>query len=195
MLRHLLLLLSVVSSFHVNAGHGFFNSFEGITWLVDPGLTPAQLLYPIDKASEQLQINFEKNPLTLKKIYMAFAEEKLAEGVSLLRRGDIKNYQEARKKYTHYLKALQSSFKEGDGVESTEYQKEYADRLLEHMYILSVEILSADISTHEYFLTLNKIASNHYHSMMQTLSRDFVGSHFFKKEEVKWSWELALEEK
>jgi hypothetical protein len=192
-LKYLVLAISLAAPGYINAGHGFFNSFEGVPWLPEPGLMPGQFAYFIDEAIEKFQTSSYVDSLATKKRYLAFAEEKLAEGVALFKDNNTSHHAQIENSYAHYLTNLHQSFSVNQSADETNYQQYCADRLLQHMYILSIEVLDSDRSTAKHFLTLNEIASEHYHALIENLSRDFFDSHFFKKEEVKWSWEIALE--
>ncbi|MGB0636668.1 MAG: DUF5667 domain-containing protein [Gammaproteobacteria bacterium] len=192
-LKYLVLAISLAAPGYINAGHGFFNSFEGVPWLPKPGLMPDQFVYFIDEAIEKFQTSSHVDSLDSKKKHLAFAEEKLAEGVTLLKNNNTSHHARIEKNYAHYLKNLNQSFSINQSADETNYQQYCADRLLQHMYILSIEVLDSDRSTAKHFLSLNEIASEYYLGLIENLSRDFFDSHFFKKEEVKWSWEIALE--
>ena len=192
-LKYFLLAISLVVPGYVNSGHGFFNSFEGVPWLPEPGLTPDQFVYFIDEAIEKFQTSSYVDSLVIKKKYLTFAEEKLAEGVALLKDSNTKHHARIENSYARYLTILSQSFSRNQSTDETNYQQYCAERLLQHMYILSIEVIDSDRSAANHFLTLNKIASENYHKLIKNLSRDFVDSHFFKKQEVKWSWEITLE--
>ena len=192
-LQYFFFILAIGSSNQVKAGHGFFNSFEGINWLSEPGLTPDQFVYILDDTSEKFQLSSSNDPVVVQKYYMNFAEEKLAESIWLLKRGNKNYHSEIERKYTSYLTDLHSSFTAHQSAEGTNYQQYCAERLLQHMYILSIEVLAVEPSMKEYFLSLNKIASSFYDAIIDGLNQDFIDSHFFKKEELKWSWEITLD--
>ena len=175
------------------AGHGFFNSFEGINWLPESGLTPGDFFYAVDAASEKITLHLTKDSYTKKKKYLDLAEERLAEGISLLKQGNIAYSTKIENEYDEYLKKLRLPPYINEDIREVESQQKYAERLLQHMYILSVEVLGTPRSMHKYFLNLNEMVTKHYEHITESLSRDFVDSHFFKKEEVKWSWEIAFE--
>ena len=130
--------------------------------------------------------------MEIKKKYLTVAEEKLAEGDALLKDSNTNHHVRIENSYAHYLTILSQSFSENQSTDETNYQQYCAERLLQHMYILSIEVIDSDRSAVNHFLTLNEIASENYRKLIKHLSRDFIDSHFFKKEEVKWSWEIAL---
>lgn len=187
------IVMSLTASGGLDAGHGFFNSFEGINWLPESGLTPGDFFYAVDEVSEKIALHFTKDCHTKKKKYLNLAEERLAEGVSLLKQGNMTYSTKIENEYDEYLKILRLPSYKNKDIREVESQQKYAERLLQHMYILSVEVLRTSPSMHKYFLNLNQIATKHYERITKSLSQDFVDSHFFKKEEVKWSWEIAFE--
>jgi hypothetical protein len=192
-LKYLVLAIGLATSANINAGHGFFNSFEGVPWLPEPGLMPDQFVYFIDEAIEKFQTSPYVDSLLMKKKHLTFAEEKLAEGVTLLKYSNTNHHVQIENSYAHYLTILHQSFSKNQSADETNYQQYCADRLLQHMYILSIEVLDSDRTTANHFITLNEIASENYRALVRNLSKDFIDSHFFKKQEVQWSWEIALE--
>ena len=66
-LKYLVLAISLAAPGYINAGHGFFNSFEGVPWLPEPGLMPDQFVYFIDEAIEKFQTSSHVDSLDSKK--------------------------------------------------------------------------------------------------------------------------------
>ena len=76
-------------------------------------------------------------------------------------------------------------------TENHELIQNLAERLLQHQYILSVEAIQLSDQAYVEAAQLNKVIGIRYANIIANTSRDFQDSHFFKKEEVKWSWEAS----
>jgi hypothetical protein len=76
-------------------------------------------------------------------------------------------------------------------TENHELIQNLAERLLQHQYILSVEAIQLSDKAYVEAAQLNKVIGIRYANIIANTSRDFQDSHFFKKEEVKWSWEAS----
>tara|TARA_B110000444_G_C18650283_1_gene505720 strand:+ start:149 stop:787 length:639 start_codon:yes stop_codon:yes gene_type:complete len=182
--------LSALFSFSAHGGHGFYNSFATIEWLKSPGSTPENLFYSAEVFAEDFSLSRAKNLQARHKLSFEYAEEKLAESVSLFTRDRLSAADQSILLYFKYLDDSQQTALQLT-TESPEIVQSLAERLLQHQYILSVEAIQFSEKSYIAAVQLNKAIKIRYETIIANTSRDFQDSHFFKKEEVKWSWETS----
>lgn len=183
--------LSALLSFSAHGGHGFYNSFATIEWLNNPGGTPENLFYSAEVFAEDFSLSRAKNLQARHKLSLKYAEEKLAESVSLFTRDKLSAADQSTLLYFKYLDDSQKTALQLMKIENHELIQNLAERLLQHQYILSVEAIQLSDKSYIAAVQLNKAIKIRYEATIANTSRDFQDSHFFKKEEVKWSWEAS----
>ena len=183
--------LSALLSFSAHGGHGFYNSFATIEWLNNPGGTPENLFYSAEIFTENFNLSRAKNLQARHKLSLKYAEEKLAESVSLFTRDRLSAATRSTLLYIKYLDDSQKTALQLIKTENHELIQNLAERLLQHQYILSVEAIQLSDKSYIAAVQLNKAIKIRYETIIANTSRDFQDSHFFKKEEVKWSWETS----
>jgi hypothetical protein len=186
-----LFVLSALLSFSAHGGHGFYNSFATIEWLSNPGGTPENLFYSAEVFAEGFNLSRAKNLQARHKFSLKYAEEKLAESVSLFTRDRLSAATRSTLLYIKYLDDSEKTALQLIKTENHELIQNLAERLLQHQYILSVEAIQLSDQAYVEAAQLNKVIGIRYANIIANTSRDFQDSHFFKKEEVKWSWEAS----
>jgi len=184
-------IISTMLSFSVYGGHGFYNSFAAIEWLRKPGTTPDHFFYYADVFVEDFSLSRAKNLQTRHSLSLDYAEEKLAESVSLFASERLTAAVQSTLLYTKYLEDSQNTALQLMKAKNNKFIENLAERLLQHQYILSIEATQLSDKSHIKAAQLNKTIEARYEAIMAHTSRDFRDSHFFKKEEVKWSWETS----
>jgi hypothetical protein len=187
----LLLALSVaLPSARLHAGHGLMNSFGDVEWLPEPGRTPDQVGYFLDKLLEQANLALadksQRMPLAL-----VYAREKLAETDAMVRADNRQAADLAVAAYVAYLGQAAHSLAAVPASEHAAQATALAGALLEHRYIISVDYLDLPRATRSAIGPAVKAASEHYEAIVQKLPKSFKSAQFFKEEEVRWSWEMA----
>ena len=183
--------LSALFSFSAHGGHGFYNSFATIEWLKSPGSTPENLFYSAEVFVEDFSLSRAKTLQVRHKISLDYAEEKLAESISLFATDSLLAAARSTQLYAKYLDDSQKTALQLMKIENHELIQNLAERLLQHQYILSVEAIQLSDKSYIAAVQLNKAIKIRYEAAIANTSRDFQDSHFFKKEEVKWSWEAS----
>ena len=183
--------LSTLFSFSAHGGHGFYNSFATIEWLKSPGSTPENLFYSAEVFAEDFSLSRAKTLQARHKISLDYAEEKLAESVSLFATDSLLAATRSTQLYAKYLDDSQKTALQLMKIENHELIQNLAERLLQHQYILSVEAIQLSDKPYIEATQLNQAIGVRYEIIIANTSRDFQDSHFFKKEEVKWSWEAS----
>jgi hypothetical protein len=185
-------LLSILLSFTAQGGHGFYNSFATIKWLNNPGTTPDSLFYYADIFAERLSLSRAKNLQERHRLSISYAEEKIAESISLFTSKQLNAAVRSTLLYKTYLEDSKDTALQLMEVGNSKNIEKLAERLLQHQYILSVEAAHLSGQSHVKAVQLNKAIGARYEEIIPNTSQDFRDSHFFKKEEVKWSWETSL---
>ena len=183
--------LSALFSFSAHGGHGFYNSFATIEWLKSPGSTPENLFYSAEVFAEDFSLSRAKTLQARHKISLDYAEEKLAESISLFATDSLLAAARSTQLYAKYLDDSQKTALQLMKIENHELIQNLAERLLQHQYILSVEAIQLSDKSYIDATQLNQAIGVRYENIIANTSRDFQDSHFFKKEEVKWSWEAS----
>ena len=184
-------MLSALLSFSAHGGHGFYNSFATIEWLNNPGGPPVNLFYSAEVFVEDFNLSRAKNLQARHNLSLKYAEEKLAESVFLFTRGRLSAATRSTLLYIKYLDDSQKTALQFIKTENHQLIQNLAERLLQHQYILSVEAMQLSGKSYIEAVQLNKTMGIRYANIIANTSRDFQDSHFFKKEEVKWSWEAS----
>ena len=184
-------MLSALLSFSAHGGHGFYNSFATIEWLNNPGGTPVNLFYSAEVFVEDFNLSRAKNLQARHNLSLKYAEEKLAESVFLFTRGRLSAATRSTLLYIKYLDDSQKTALQFIKTENHQLIQNLAERLLQHQYILSVEAMQLSGKSYIEAVQLNKTMGIRYANIIANTSRDCQDSHFFKKEEVKWSWEAS----
>lgn len=183
--------LSVLLSFSAQGGHGFYNSFATIEWLKNSGTTPENFFYFAETLAEDFNLLRAKTLQARHKISLDYAEEKLAESISLFATDSLLAATRSTQLYAKYLDDSQKTALQLMKIENHELIQNLAERLLQHQYILSVEAIQLSDKSYIEATQLNQAIGVRYEIIIANTSRDFQDSHFFKKEEVKWSWEAS----
>ena len=172
--------LSALFSFSAHGGHGFYNSFATIEWLKSPGSTPENLFYSAEVFAEDFSLSRAKNLQARHKLSFEYAEEKLAESVSLFTRDRLSAADQSILLYFKYLDDSQQTALQLT-TESPEIVQSLAERLLQHQYILSVEAIQFSEKSYIAAVQLNKAIKIRYETIIANTSRDFQDSHFSRK--------------
>ena len=106
MQKLLLIFCLYLMPFQVSAGHGLMNSFGNIEWLPETGLTPDQIIYPVDNWLEQVELFLTSDNSRIRDIYWKFMKEKLAEIVDMTKKKLTSDAKVASGKYLQYLQEL-----------------------------------------------------------------------------------------
>ena len=172
------------------AGHGFMNAFGDVEWLPEPGKTPNQLGYEIDNWQERATLALASSEERFE-ISLKFAREKLAEVESMVIQEDRVAAQIAVDRYRDHLVVATQSLADQTGDVLIELNLRFANALLEHRYVLSVNYLDLPRDSRPTILGVIDAANASYETVAKKLTPKVKDSLFFKEEEVRWSVELA----
>ncbi len=174
------------------AGHGMLNSFAGIEWLPEPGLTPDSMTYPFDGWRERADLRLTGVPTARVDLALRFAREKLAETRAMVIAGNAAAARRAITAYrAHLARACAAAREIADPARQAAVEL-VATALLEHQYIMSTEYVDLPRGTRPVIAHIIATAQARYGELARELPRRRRDALFFKEEEVRWSWDMAL---
>jgi hypothetical protein len=166
------------------AGHGLMNAFADIEWLPEPGRTPANPDYVLDRAAESARLAMADDAGRFA-LLLELLREKLAEVDAMVRANLRAEAAVAVTAYRDYLERAAALAATDDAARTL------AGALLEHQYIMSVNYLDLPRDARPVIAEVMTAAGEHYERLRDALPRAFREAQFFKEEEVRWSWETA----
>lgn len=176
----------------VHAGHGFMNAFADVEWLPDPGYTPDQAVYPLDRMGEQTELALVDSGDDAMARCLEFAREKLAEASAMIKAGDADSASLAVRLYDDYIGRAAASVEVEPVLEVSRRRQRYVNALLEHVYIMSVDYLDMPLGIRRTALSpLFATAMQHFEAQRAMLSKGEQDALFFKEEEIRWSLEMT----
>lgn len=183
------LLLSPVNA---AAGHGLMNAFAGIAWLPEPGTTPDSLAYRFDTWHEQAELLLTDSSADRLTLCLRFAREKLAETEAMVKAQNRTAADTAIAAYGSYLERADAALAAIVDKHRGALMSLFANALLEHQYIIATDYIDLPRESRSVIATMIATASTHYLKLGSMLPRRLKDALFFKEEEVRWSWEMAL---
>ncbi|MDP6182377.1 MAG: DUF5667 domain-containing protein [Gammaproteobacteria bacterium] len=184
--------LSLLAAVAAQAGHGLMNSFGDVEWLPDPGTTPDQLTYPLDRIGERAELALAESGEEALSLCLEFAREKLAEISAMVRAGEGQAAAAATAHYRGYLDRAAAAVEASPGTELSALRHRYVNALLEHVYIMSIDYMDMPLKIRESALApLFATAMAHFKAQRAALSKGEKDALFFKEEEIRWSLEMA----
>jgi hypothetical protein len=185
-----LFLLSAFAA-SVQAGHGLMNAFADVSPLPAPGLTPANVFWRLDRLAERTELYFDATPTEQLARRLASTRERLAEVDLLLRQPDLPSASEAVHAYGLALDALLDANASTPALDSTA-RPQIAQELLEHQYLLAQGYVDLSEPAQRLATELMAIMQTRYATVRAGLLPGVAESFFFKEEEIRWSWEMAV---
>lgn len=173
------------------AGHGMLNSFAGIEWLPAPGVLPGEAAYRLDDWDERLRARAARAPEARLGRCLDFAREKLAELEATV---DARNAAGAARAVAAYRDRLAcaASAVAAAGPQSGTLAERLATALLEHQYIVSTGYMDRPRDARRVIAQMIAVAAALYADTVAGLSAQRRESLFFREEEARWSWQMAL---
>lgn len=185
----LVLLVALAGSGRVGAGHGLINSFAGIEWLPAPGVTPDAAPYALDLAQEAAALRRMRTPGARLELLRRQARERLAELDAMVR---ARRIAAARRATDGYAAALHGIRQLLESAPEPARDRVYAEELLAHQYMLSTNYLDLPRDSRPSIAPMMALARDHYAQLSARLPQRTRDALFFKEEEVRWSWEMAV---
>ncbi len=176
----------------VGAGHGMMNAFGDVQWLPDPGRTPDRFGYTLDGLAERARLALATDSEAFA-LALDFAREKLAETDAMVRAEKRDAALRAVAAYQDYLPILERIIATRPQAQATSLRERFAQALLEHRYIMSVDYLDLPKATRTVIGGVISAATEYYERTLAKLPRAFKAAQFFKEEEVRWAWETATQ--
>jgi|LNFM01.1.fsa_nt_gb hypothetical protein len=183
------LLSALAASGSADAGHGLINSFAGIEWLPDPGVTPDATIYPLELAQEAAVLRLTRAPAARLELLRAQARERLAELDAMVRVGLPTAAQRATDGYATALRAMRQLI---ESAANPARDRAWAEELLAHQYMLSTNYLDLPRDSRQAIAPMMTLARDDYARLSTRLPQRTKDALFFKEEEVRWSWEMAV---
>lgn len=184
-----LLLCALLAAGPARAGHGLLNSFNDIEWLAAPSTTPADWYYPALVAGEDLALRLATSPEARATRCFAGLRLRLAEALAMVKQGDPAASRRALEGWALRLACLEALARDAG---SGDLGARLAQALLEQRYIISVEYPDLPPDDRAPLETWMTETEARYAALRATLPRATAEALFFKEEEVRWSWEMAL---
>ncbi|MGE0484216.1 MAG: DUF5667 domain-containing protein [Gammaproteobacteria bacterium] len=185
-------LLALVACAPAQAGHGLMNAFGDIEWLPEPGRTPDQPDYALDGLAERARLAVASVDERLA-LRLGYAREKLAEAAAMVAAGDAASAGVAIDAYVAHVDAAVADLDALEPAARATAAGRLANALLEHQYLMSLDYLDQPRDTRTVIARIMGTAQTHYDGLVATLPHSFKEARFFKEEEVRWSWEMALQ--
>jgi hypothetical protein len=185
----LALTIALFAAGEAGAGHGLINSFAGLEWLPDPGVTPDARTYPLDLARERAALLLAPSTAATAELLRAQALERLAELDAMVRADQADAARRAIAGYADALGRLEQVYA---SAPSAARDRQHAEDLLAHQYMLSTNYLDLPRGSRVHIGPMMTIAREHYARLRVRLSQRTRDALFFKEEEVRWSWDMAI---
>lgn len=175
----------------VQAGHGLMNAFADVSPLPAPGLTPASVFWQFDRLAERARLYFAAAPTEQIAQRLALVRERLAEIDVLLRRSDLASARNAVDAYAQAFDVLLHGDAGMPAVDSALLAR-LAQELLEHQYLLAQSYVDLPATAQPLATELMAVMQTRYATARAGLQPGVAESFFFKEEEIRWSWEMAV---
>ena len=172
------------------AGHGLMNSFGDVEWLPDPGLTPDQFSYPVDRIRERLELEWAGSGDEEMALYLEFAREKLSESSAMVKALNADAAAVSIDAYREYIERAAATVEDGPADAAPGIRHRFISALLEHVYIMSVDYLDMPLGIRKMLSPVFTTAMNHYNLQSAKLPKREKNALFFKEDEVHWSLEM-----
>ena len=188
--RPLVCTLLLVAMTPVNAGHGFMNSFGDVEWFPDPGITPNEWTYRLDRADEQLALMRAsgENKFSLP---LEYAEEKLSEASAMIKAKDPAAARIALDYYDDYITRANVALESSSGAEQAALRSRFIDAVLEHIYLITVDYVDMPLKDRTMLSKFFETGILRYEAARDKLPKAARDALFFKEEEVRWSIEMT----
>ena len=174
------------------AGHGLLNAFAGIGWLPPAGIAPNSALYRFERWAEQVELRLVAQPAERITLDLKFARERLAEAEAMVRARDAAATATAMTAYRECIERVaQAALETAHDAQPTALES-IANSLLEHQYIIATDYQDLPRDSRRALAAIINTASTRYSAFAAQLPRRTKEALFFKEEEVRWSWEMAL---
>ncbi|MBI2799843.1 MAG: hypothetical protein HYX63_06075 [Gammaproteobacteria bacterium] len=190
--RGILALCCLLYSTNDYAGHGMLNAFAGIPWLPPAGITPDSALYRFERWREQAIWQFTRPLAARVTLDLDFARERLAEAEAMVRRGNTQAMAIAVVDYRASIERATHSVFAAAADAQPPLLAMTVNALLEHQYIIATDYQDLPRQSRIALAEIIAIASTNYTALTEHLPRRSKEILFFKEEEVRWSWEMAL---
>lgn len=172
----------------LHAGHGLINSFADLEWLPPPGTTPADFAWPLECAEEAAQRWLARSPARRRALLQAHARERLAEIDATVRAQQPAATARGVAAYAGLLDELTPLLADA----GTDVLRAQAEELLAQQYMLSTNYLDLPRATRPLLLPLLELAAARYQGLRERLPAAAREALFFKEEEVRWSYDMAV---
>ncbi len=190
--RGILALCGLLYSTNNFAGHSMLNAFAGIPWLPPAGITPDSPLYRLERWREQAIWQLTR-PITAQvALDLNFARERLAEAEAMVRRGNTQAMAIAVADYRVSVERAARGVFAAAADAQPPLLEMTVNALLEHQYIIATDYQDLPRQSRGALAEIIVIASTNYTALAEHLPRRSKEALFFKEEEVRWSWEMAL---
>ncbi len=174
------------------AGHGFMNSFADIEPLPAAGTTPDSRAWPLERLQERTLRYFAATPALAVAQAERNARERLAEFLEVARATQADLTMRAAQAYREDMAWALAALPTEPGRETDRLRRRLAQSLLEQQYLLSLAWFDIARPARAEAETLGEWMQASYTRLRTQLSRGVAESLFFKEEEVRWSWEMAV---
>lgn len=173
-----------------HAGHGLMNSFGDVEWLPDPGATPDQFLYPVDRMRERIELELAESSDEEMALCLAFGREKLAEATTMINAGESNAAVVAIEAYGRYIEQAAAAVESAPAAQAPTRRHRFVNALLEHLYIMSVEYLDMPLEIRRVVAAVFTADMAHYERHSAKLPKRAQEALFFKEDEIHWSLEM-----
>lgn len=174
------------------AGHGLMNSFADVTALPPAGITPAVPTWLLDRFAERAVLYLAAGPRAQAHYAERYARERLAEFVDATHASHSAAAARAAQAYRDDMSRALGALDDGGRREVAEVSGRLALALLEHQYLLSLAYLDLPVTGRPAAEALFEWMQIRYGPLRARLGAGYADSLFFKEEEVRWSWEMAV---
>ena len=176
-----------------SAGHGLMNAFSDPPPLPEAGVTPAQMSYFLDEWHESIAIATTSSGFGKLHTLLEIADEKLAESLLLVSQHDQSNASVAVSNYASVIAELIDEIETIAHTLEPEQIASVMQRLLEQQYFAAFDYLEYPRERRTPLLEIQKPAGTAYELLKDRLSRREAEAFFFKEEEIRWQWEMAIQ--
>lgn len=184
--------LAVTAALPARAGHGFMNSFADIAPLPPAGTAPDSPAWPLERLQEQALQYFAATPALAVRQAERNARERLAEFLQVARAAQGTHTTRAAQAYREDMAQALAALPAGPGREALSLRRRLAQSLLEQQYLLSLAWFDIARPARAEAEALGVWMQASYAGVRTRLSRGVAESLFFKEEEARWSWEMAV---
>lgn len=184
--------LLVAASLPAGAGHGLMNSFNDVEPLPPAGVTPDTWLWQIDRLNERARLA-TASPAVQVDLALAFAREKLAELIEVVRKDRIDAAAAASAAYRDHIGRLLPALAAMPAPERDAATRHAALAMLEHQFLLGLDYLDLPAASRAMVRTAMTLAGAQYLAISARLPASFRAAQFFREEEVRWALEVATQ--